>query len=106
VAAENFNRVRLALSRLENPLRVALPGLRTLDFMLEDEVWAVVDRDLNDIPVLAWTDFEHRSALHLPVRCILRYYHAHADVILDKALLRLDEILAARLANRLTGSDR
>ena len=100
VAAECFNRVRLALVRLENPLRIALPGLRTLDFMLEDEAWAIIDRDLNDIPVLAWTDFERRSALHLPVHCTLRYYHAHADIILEKALQRLDEILTARLTNR------
>lgn len=99
VTAERFNRVRLALRRLENPLRIELPKLRSLDFILEDDMWAIIDRDLNDIPVLAWTDFEHRTALHQPVPCTLRYYHAHADVVMDKALQRLDEILRARLMN-------
>ena len=98
VPAERFNRVRLALRRLENPLRIELPKLRTLDFILEDEMWAIVDRDLNDIPVVAWTDFEYRSSLHQPVQCTLRHYHAHADAIMDKALEKLDTILEARLA--------
>jgi hypothetical protein len=97
VTAERFNRVRLALRRLENPIRIELPKLRSLDLILEDDIWAIVDRDLNDIPVVAWTDFEHRSSLHQAVPCILRYYHAHADAIMDKALRKLDEILEARL---------
>jgi hypothetical protein len=97
VTADRYNRVRLALRRLENPLRIELPKLRSLDFILEDEMWAIIDRDLNDIPVAAWTDFEHRSTLHQPVQCTLRYYHAHADAIIDRAMQRLDEILDARL---------
>ncbi len=97
VTAERYNRVRLALRRLENPLRIALPKLRSLDFILEDDTWVIIDRDLNDMPVLAWTDFEHRSALHQPVHCTLRYYHAHADAVMDKALQKLDTILDARL---------
>jgi hypothetical protein len=97
VTADRYNRVRLALRRLENPLRIELPKLRSLDFILEDEMWAIIDRDLNDIPVVAWTDFEHRSTLHQPIPCMLRYYHAHADAVMDKALQKLDEILEARL---------
>lgn len=97
VDAERYNRVRLALRRLEAPLRIVLPKLRSLDFILEDEMWAIVDRDLNDMPVVAWTDFEQRSTLHLPVPCTLRYYHAHADAVIETALQRLDEILDARL---------
>jgi hypothetical protein len=31
------------------------------------------------------------------VACLLRYYHAHADAVIDKALLKLDHILNARL---------
>lgn len=97
VTAERYNRVRLALLRLENPLRVELPKLRSLDFILENGIWAIVDRDLNDIPVAAWTDFAHRSSLHHPVQCTLRYYHTHADAIIEKALQKLDEILSAML---------
>jgi hypothetical protein len=98
VAPDRYNRVRLALVRLQNPLRIELPGLRSLDMILENEVWAIVDRDLNDIPVIAWTEFERRSALHQPIHCTLRFYHAHGDIILDMALQKLDEILSARLA--------
>lgn len=98
VPAARYNRVRLALRRLENPLRIELPGLRSLDMILEDEVWAIVDRDLNDIPIVAWTGFESRSALHTPLRCTLHYYHAHASAILDTALNTLDRILGQRLA--------
>jgi hypothetical protein len=97
VTAERFNRVRLALHRLENPIRVELPGLRSLDFILEDQVWAIVDRNHNDVPVVAWTDFETRTALHKPVCCTLRIYHMHADVIIEQALQKLDKILVARL---------
>lgn len=97
VDAARYNRVRLALHRLGNPLRIELPELRSLDFILEDDVWAIVDRDFNDIAVVAWTDFEHRSTLHQPIRCTLRYYHAHADAVIETALQQLNEILDARL---------
>ncbi len=100
VLAARYNRIRLALLRLENPLRIELPGLRSLDFILEDEVWVIVDRELNDVPIVAWTGFEARSSLHTPLRCTLAYYHAHADLIIDKAFSTLDRILAQRLAGR------
>lgn len=100
VPAARFNRVRLALNRLENPLRIELTGLRSMDFILEDQVWAIVDRNLNDIPVVAWTDFEPRSTLHQPIQCIMRIYHLHADVIIDQALQKLDDILDTRLKQK------
>ena len=102
VAVARYNRVRLALKRVENPMRIELPGLRSMDFILEDQVWAIVDRDLNDIPVVAWTDFEPRSSLHQPVHCTMRIYHLHADAIVEQALEKLDEILEARLKPRTT----
>jgi len=98
VPAARYNRVRLALRRLENPLRIELPRLRTLDIILEDQAWAIVDRSLNDMPVVAWTDFAPRSALHTPLRCSLHYYHTHAGVLIDAALDAMDHILAERLA--------
>ncbi len=99
VPAARYNQVRLALRRLANPLRFELPGLRSLDMILEDGLWVIVDRDLNDIPIVAWTDFEARDSLHTPLQCTLRHYHAHATVIIDKALKALDGILAQRLAS-------
>lgn len=100
VPAVRYNRVRLALRRLENPLRLELPRLRSLDMILEDEAWALVDRGLNDIPIVAWTDFSPRTALHTPLHCSLHYYHGHAALVVDTALITMDHILAERLAGR------
>jgi len=97
VSAARFNRVRLALHRLENPMRIELPGLRSMDFILENQVWAIVDRNHNDIPIVAWTDFEPRTTLYQPIPCTLRIYHLHADAIIDQALQKLDTILETRL---------
>jgi hypothetical protein len=97
VSAARFNRVRLALSRLENPLRIELPGLRSMDFILENQVWAIVDRNHNDIPIVAWTDFEPRTTLYQPIPCTMRIYHLHAGAIVDQALQKLDTILETRL---------
>lgn len=99
IEALRFNRVRLALRRLANPLRFELDGLHGLDLSLEDEAWVCADRTLNDMPVLAWVKFATaaRGGLHLPVACELRYYHAHAHVIRAKVLALMDETLDARL---------
>lgn len=99
IAAHRFNRARLALRRVANPLRFDLPGLRGLDLSLEDEAWVCVDRTLNDMPVLAWLDFAkaERTGLHLPVACELRYYHAHAEMIRAKVLELMDAALDSRL---------
>jgi hypothetical protein len=98
IDAHRFNRVRLALRRVANPLRFELAGLRGLDLSLEDEAWVCADRTLNDMPVLAWLEFAAgRTALHLPVACQLRYYHAHAELIRARVLALIDEVVDARL---------
>lgn len=99
LSADHFNRVRLALLRIANPLRLELPGLRSLEMILEDELWAIIDRDLNDLPVVAWTDFASRSGLHEAVACTMRYYHAHADVVIPQALSLLDGLLDEQLGH-------
>jgi hypothetical protein len=99
VAAKHYNRVRLALVRLENPLRFPLPHLRGLDMVLTRDEWICVDRTLNDMPVLAWTDFQkqERLALHSPVPCRLRFFHAYAGLIVGTLLQDVAVILAERL---------
>jgi len=99
VDAACFNRVRLALLRIGNPLRMQLAGLRELDIQLEDDAWICVDRTLNDIPVIAWLDFacHERTALHEPIACTLNMYHAHAGMITDQVL----EVMSVQLAERL-----
>jgi hypothetical protein len=98
--AEQFNRVKLGLLRLANPLRLELRHLRTLDLCLSDDHWVCVDRAMNDLPVIAWTDFRtaSRRGLHEPVECRVRYYHAHAGVILKTLFADMGALLDERLA--------
>jgi hypothetical protein len=97
--AEDYNLVHIALNRLGNPIRVELPRLRTLDLVLEKDAWIVVDRSLNDIPVVAWIDFKvsHRQTLHEPVACERRTYHTHALLIVDKVIEAMHLILGEKL---------
>lgn len=97
--AEDYNLVHIALNRLGSPIRIELPRLRTLDLILEKDAWIVVDRSLNDIPVVAWIDFKvaHREALHEPVACERRTYHTHALLIVDKVIEAMHLILGERL---------
>jgi hypothetical protein len=81
-----YNQIKLALLRLGSPLRFRLPSLRDLDIELDNDAWVCVDRSLNDVPVLAWTDFEtgHRDSLVQPLACEVRFYHAHAEKIIGR----------------------
>jgi len=101
VRASDYNLVHIALKRLGEPLRLELPKLRTLDLVLEHDAWIVIDRALNDMPVLAWIDFEviHRHSLHEPVPCQRRTYHTHALLIVDKVIEAMHLILGERLAS-------
>ncbi len=100
ISAEHFNIVSIALKRLGRPIRFALPRLRTLDILLDDDAWVVVDRALNEIPVMAWLDFavEKRDTLHQPIRCSLNLYHAHGAMLIPRILEAVDLILGERLA--------
>lgn len=84
IRADQFNRVRLALLRLGSPIRFKLPGMRTLEMILDETAWICIDARLNEIPVFAWTGFktEHRDALHTPIECQLYTYHVHASNII------------------------
>lgn len=95
-----FNRARLALRRLNDQLRLSIPGLKTLDLIVQPAAWIVVDRAFNDIPVIAWSDFDTagRDTLHRPIPCRLRLYHAHADIILERVLQAMDNLLGQRLS--------
>lgn len=97
--ASFYNHVQVALHRIGAPLRMVIPGLRTLDLILQREAWIVVDRALNDLPVAAWSHF-HRaqsSALHLPVACHIRLYHANAGMILQRVLEQMEGKLSEAL---------
>ncbi|SCZ61727.1 hypothetical protein [Thiohalomonas denitrificans] len=88
VDGADYNLVHRALSRDGPSIRLGLPGLKTLEMILQHDAWVVVDVAFNDLPVLAWTDFEAkgRSTLHEPVPCRIRLYHGHASMVLKRAL--------------------
>ena len=106
IAAKHYNIVFRALGRLSKTvmsqgIRLELPGLRTLDLILQNDAWIIVDRAFNDIPVAAWTDLQapFERALHQPVVCQLRYFHLHADAILEHVLTLMDVLLEEQLSD-------
>jgi len=97
-----YNHVRLALARLGNPLRVALPEHRGLEVILNNQHWLCVDSNHDDQPIMAWLDFDTHSynrALHEPVPCQLRLYHIHAGLVMGSALDALNQSLAEKLTD-------
>lgn len=99
VTAVDYNRVQIALKHFGEPVSIPLTGLRSLELVLDHNAWIVVDGALNDIPVLAWTDFEvaGRENLHEPIPCVLKIYHAHAMVILNKVSACMESVLLERI---------
>ncbi|PSJ16614.1 hypothetical protein [Nitrosomonas supralitoralis] len=83
-----YNRGRLALLRLEHPLRVTLQQHRGLEVILDTTEWLCVDSNDEDRPVLAWREFKThgRNNLHQPVACELWLYHSCAGLIMGSAL--------------------
>ena len=90
-----YNHVQVALNRLGESLRLEIPGLKTLDLILQRDAWIIVDRAFNDVPIAAWTNFDtqRRTALHAPVHCQIRLFHAHAGAILKRVLEAMEMLL-------------
>ena len=99
IPAQDYNRVRLALSRLGNPLQVPLQGMRCLEMILQDRIWTCVDTCMNGSPILAWTAFETgmRVGIHEPVMCELRFYHVHGGLVMGEIMETLGRVLKERL---------
>jgi len=99
IEARYFNTAQTALRRLGAELALSIPGLKTLDLILQHDAWIVVDRALYDVPIAAWTNFdiERREALHTPVHCQLRLYHVNAGIIIKRVLAAMEQILGERL---------
>ncbi|HEY9080286.1 hypothetical protein [Magnetovibrio sp.] len=99
VEAVHYNIALRALKRTPPSIRLLLPGLKTLDLILQNEAWIIVDRAFHDLPVAAWVDFqpEENRGLHEPVPCTLRYYHGHAGMILNTVLGLMDTLLKNQL---------
>jgi hypothetical protein len=100
VAAADYNLVRLALSRLDNPLHLDLGNrLPCLETWLCDDYWLCFDACRNDQPVLAWTAFarSQRGGLHQPVACHLNLYHMHAGLVMGEVF----DAISAELRRKL-----
>ena len=102
--AEDFNAVRLGILRLGSPLSYNLDGVKGLRCLLDDHAWVFMDRFVENMPLLAWMNFETRNTLDKTISCELRLYHFHAGMIVDKALDSLKIAIALQLnqANPLT----
>ncbi|ALP52243.1 hypothetical protein Tel_03270 [Candidatus Tenderia electrophaga] len=100
VQARDYNTVRLALRRLPGPIILQLKDLSHMNMILDEDSWVCVDSSLNDLPIIAWTDFQAagRANLHEPVRCLLSYYHYQAGALVTKALDSTREQLSRRMA--------
>jgi len=99
VHANYYNHVQTALKRLGNQIRFKIPTLKHLDLILQNDAWIVVDAVLNDMPIIAWSDFkvERRETLHQPIECEIRFYHYAADKILNKTLEAMELVLGEKM---------
>ncbi len=106
IDASCYNAIRLALRRIANPLRVDLARHRGLSVILDNQVWFCVDGLHEDMPVLAWRDFEvrERNSLQEAVNCRLYLYHTHAGLIMGSALEALESAIREALEQVRTGS--
>ena len=99
VDANYFNQAKTTLKRVREQIRFKIPTLNHLDLIVQEDAWIVVDRVLNDIPIVAWTDFqtEGRDSLHEPIPCEIRLYHFAARMILKTTLDAMEAILGQSL---------
>lgn len=88
IEAAYYNRIRVGIGRFGPTMRVELMNLRGLDLVADTEAWVCVDRTMNDLPILAWTEFEvgKRTSLLEAVGCHLKFFHSHADLICGSVL--------------------
>lgn len=98
--AMHYNNIYLALSRVGLPLKLMLPGLRGIEARLDRGAWVCFDRNLNNQPLLAWTDFRPsvRTSLYQPVPCQLLFYHPYATVLVRSLPDDINRVLIKRLS--------
>jgi hypothetical protein len=93
-----YNRARLALLRIGNPLELELEKTG-IDLVLENTCWIGYHCQQISLPLIAWDGFDHfRSALDAPVGCTLHLYHHHSWLQLPRILLALDKELQQQLS--------
>lgn len=101
ISAYDYNRIRLGLSREKLPWRLNLETFRCLQCVLDETAWVCYDECQDDLPILAWTEFNvsQRESLESPVSCQLRLYHTHAGLVMGPALDALVEAVEKHFKN-------
>jgi hypothetical protein len=102
IAAEDYNRIRLGLLRERLPLRVRINRFRCLLCILDESEWWCVDECHDDLPVLAWRNFDtrERASLNAPVECDLHLYHVQAGLLMGSVLEALAQAVDAHHRSR------
>lgn len=105
VPARCYNRARVGILRLGEEIRLPVPELKHMDLILQRDAWIVVDRVLNDMPVVAWMCFQaaRRGHLQEPVQCQVRTWHALAGMITGRTLQAMEPLLSAELVGPASG---
>ncbi|MDH3326356.1 MAG: hypothetical protein OEM38_06540 [Gammaproteobacteria bacterium] len=95
VTGKLYNLWRRAKLHFKIPVRLELPGCPGIVMILEEHEWVCADELQNDLPILAWVEFEDkgRDVLHAPVKCKLNYYHFAASKLHAIALEKMEEDL-------------
>lgn len=103
VSATHYNHVQKGLKYLGKEIRMPIPKLKHLDLILQKNAWIIVDRVLNDYPIVAWTNFEveGRSSLHEDIACEIKFYHANASMIMNRTLEAMEMLLGEELMEML-----
>jgi hypothetical protein len=105
IDAKYFNIAQTALKRSRDPIRFKIPSLNHLDLLIQADAWIIVDRVLNDMPIVAWTGFntQGRDNLHEPLACEVRLYHFAARMVMNTTFKAMQEILGQTLKEQATG---
>jgi hypothetical protein len=95
-----YNRARLALLRIVNPLELELEGM-AIDVVLENTCWVGYHSNQTSLPLIAWDGFDTgRNALDAPVGCMMHLYHHHAWLQSPRVLRALDKALQILLSTK------
>jgi len=99
VPAEYYNRIKLTTLRLGGAVRFGLKGFQYVDVIIDNDSWVCVDTSLDDLPMVAWVDFNVRGRdnLYQPITCTLNYYHYMSGLIARDALPNIDAHLLCQL---------
>lgn len=93
VDAVLYNQWRRVHLHMDLPARLTLPALKSMELILEDDCWVLVDSSHYDLPMIAWLNFQDtgRNSLHAPVECTLKYYHYLASQFYEKVQIHISE---------------